>query len=141
MIFVAVTLTAVVIYWLVARPTVLADRFVAAVSQGDYKTAKSLLSDKRFWAFHRNPGNHIAVDRIYAEVLPRDWSDIHACRRRVIFLVAYHEDTLGRHIEWAETSDVIAGINGLKPENFHRSSIGSEFDEQRVDRLEPTLPP
>jgi hypothetical protein len=123
LVFVAFTLVAVAIYWLVARPTILANRFVAAITERDYELAMSLLTNKTLWVFDHGPGRTAVVDRIYTEVLPREPTDIWTCRRRIIFRVACHDDTEGRHVEWTEDTDIVARPIGLVASEFPRKAM------------------
>ena len=123
LVFVSVTLVAVAIYWLVARPTILANRFVAAITERDYESAMSLLTNKTLWVFDHGPGRTAVVDRIYTEVLPRESTDIWMCRRRIIFRVAYHDDTEDRHVEWTEDTDIVARPIGLVASEFPRKAM------------------
>src|SRR6187401_1161925 len=93
MVFVALTLTAIVVYTLLVRPTALANRFVSAVKHGDYETAKSLSNDRWIWDFHYGDSRAVCVDRVEADLLPQEWHDIWSCQRRITFQVAYREDT------------------------------------------------
>jgi hypothetical protein len=109
-------------YLLFARPTVLAERFVAAVEARDDRLAESMLIQQGFRsgtnlvAYYTSPSPNpkIKMVRIYAEVLPRAWNDIWSFQRRLIFRVAFHDDTGGRHIEWAEDTRLVAGFRGLR---------------------------
>jgi hypothetical protein len=105
-----------------ARPTVIAERFVAAVKARDFRVAELLLKPQRFRsganliAYYMSPSAEPTTKAvlIYAEVLPREWSDIWSFQRRVIFRVAFHDDTDGRHIEWAEDTRLVAGFDGVR---------------------------
>ena len=108
--FVVTTLLAAALYWFVARPTILAHRFAAAVNKRDYETAKPLLPD--FWLFSAQPDN--SIDLVFVEVLPREWSDIWNSQRRLILRLGRHQNAEGRHVEWTEDTDVVAHINGLE---------------------------
>lgn len=123
LVFVIATLSALALYWLVARPTILANRFVAAITAHDYELAMSLLTSKTVWVFDHGPGRTAVVDRIYTEVLPRDLTDIWKFRRRIIFRVAYHDDTEARHVEWTEDTDILARPIGLIASEFPRKAM------------------
>jgi hypothetical protein len=109
-------------YLVFARPTVIAERFVAAVKARDFRVAELLLKPQRFRsganliAYYMSPSAEPTTKAvlIYAEVLPREWSDIWSFQRRVIFRVAFHDDTDGRHIEWAEDTRLVAGFDGVR---------------------------
>ena len=112
---VLIAAAATLCYVLFVRPTVLAHRFVDAVKGGDYETAKSLLldEDKNVWVFRRSQAA-ISLDRLYAEVLPHEWSDIWRLRRRLLLRPSFHEDSDSRHIEWTEDLDLVSHIHGLQ---------------------------
>jgi hypothetical protein len=110
-------------YLLIARPTILANRFVLAIMAHDYELATSLLTNKSLWMFDHRLERTAVVDRIYTEVLPREWKDIWMCRRRIIFRVAYHDDTEARHVEWTEDTDLVARPNGLVASEFPRKAM------------------
>jgi hypothetical protein len=113
---------AVVCYVLLARPTLMAERFASAVNNRDYGAAHSLLRDQRFWrrsSFFAiyTPQSATPTSKtvlIYAEVLPREWSDIWSFQRRLIFRVALVDDNDGRHVEWTEDTEMVAHIDGLE---------------------------
>jgi hypothetical protein len=132
-----VAVVGVAIYLLYVRPTQLAERFVAAVEQSDVAAAMALLSEQDRWIFTQAGDLAAAIDRVYAEVLPREWPDIWACQRRVIYRVAYHEDTEGRYIHWTHDTDVVAGVSGLrvidKPARFARQSRVNPGEPAQVD--------
>lgn len=114
LVFVAATLVAIALYWFIVRPTATANRFTTAVSKHDYSTARSLLHDD-FWVFEPQPKSIAeSIDLVYAEVLPREWSDIWRCQRRIILRVGRHADGIRRHVEWTEDTDVVAHINSLE---------------------------
>jgi hypothetical protein len=121
--FVVLTGSALALYWLVARPTILANRFVDAITGHDYESAMSLLTNRTLWVFDHGPERTAVVDRIYTEVLPRETTDVWMCRRRIIFRVAYHDDTEARHVEWTEDTDIIARSNGLVVSDFPRKAM------------------
>jgi hypothetical protein len=111
---VLVAALATLCYVLFVRPTVMAYRFVEAIEQRDYSAAKVLL--------HSNRPNRItppledteSINFAYAEVLPREWSDIWALQRRLILRIRRQDDDDGRHIEWTEDWDVVARVNRLE---------------------------
>jgi hypothetical protein len=111
--FIAVTLSAAMLYWCVARPTILANRFVSAVNNRDFQSARKLLPD--FWPFNMRP-EAPPLDMIYAEVFPREWTDLQMFQRRLIVRVGRHHDTRGQHVEWAEDTDIVARPQGLEIE-------------------------
>jgi hypothetical protein len=114
LVFVAATLVAIALYWFIVRPTAMANLFTTAVRERDYATARSLLHDD-FWALLPQPKSLTeSIDLVYAEVLPREWSDIWHCQRRIILRVGRHADGIGRHVEWTEDTDVVAHINSLE---------------------------
>src|SRR5438309_11397074 len=123
LLFVLITMLAIALYWFVDRPTLLANRFVAAITARDYELAMSLLTNKTLWVFDHGPQRTAVIDRIYTEVLPREWKDIWMCRRRIIFRVAYHDDTEARHVEWTEDTDIVARPTGLVASEFPRKAM------------------
>lgn len=114
-------LSAFAMYWCVARPTILANRFATAINGRDFKSAKTLLPD--FWLFNRRP-NSPPLDLVYAEVFPREWTDLHMFQRRIIVRVARHRDNHGQHVEWTEDTDIVVRPQGLKIE----TPVGSGFE-------------
>src|SRR5436190_595734 len=114
LVLVIITLSALALYWFLVRPTENAYRFVAAVEAHDYETARRLLQSD-FWAFLPQPKDRTTtIDLVYAEVLPREWSDIWRCRRRLILRVNCHDDTYGRHVEWTNDNDVVSRSRGVE---------------------------
>jgi hypothetical protein len=119
LLLVVITASATLCYVLFVRPTVLAQRFVDAVNERDYQTARSLLrsdfySFRDFFAFYI-PGKRSdrSAALIYAEVLPREWGDLWSFQRRFIFRVGLQDDSDGRHIEWTEDTEMVAFIDGV----------------------------
>ncbi len=123
--FVLVTLSAVALYWFVARPSLLANRFVAAVNAHDFETAMSLFDGKATWSLNRGPQRNVVIDHVYTELIPREWSDMWNGERRIIFRVAYHEDDDGRHVEWTEDTDIIARPAGLHATGLDPKALSS----------------
>ena len=122
LLLVVVTILAATCYVLLVRPTVIAKRFVAAVNERDQVAAQSLLPSRDFWmgreflAISNPPAKEVAprLVFVYAEVLPREWNDICAFQRRIVFRAGFHDDRNGRHIEWTEDTQLVAHFNGLK---------------------------
>jgi hypothetical protein len=118
----AFAVLAAVCYLLFERPTVIAERFVAAVHQRDYATAQALLQRPHLWSGGESFALYVPRSReksartvlMYAEVLPREWSDIWRFQRRVIFRAALQDDSDGRHIEWSEDTQMVAHVGGLE---------------------------
>jgi hypothetical protein len=131
LVFFAFTLSAAVLYWCIARPTILANRFVAAVNNHDFASAKALLPD--FWLFNPRSGA-TPPDMVYAEVFPREWTDLQMFQRRIILRVGRHRDTHGQHVEWTEDTDMVARPQGLEVE----TPIG--IDVQWPDEVPKNLP-
>jgi hypothetical protein len=105
--------TATLCYVLFVRPTVLAYRFVGDIAQRDYAAAIQLLNNSPLET--PPPLNDTkSITFSYAEVLPREWSDIWSLKRRLILRVRRQDDDDGRHIEWTEDWDVVAYIHGLE---------------------------
>jgi hypothetical protein len=113
---------ATVCYVLFARPTVIAERFVTAVMGRDYRAAQSLIQYRDVRSLEVVFGVNNSLGRrsttrivlIYAEVLPREWTDLWSFQRRVIFRVALEDDSEGRHTEWTEDTRLVAGPRGLE---------------------------
>ena len=112
--FVIVTLSAVALYALFVRPTVFANRFVKSIEQRDFEDAYGLFREDPPLIAGRPilPSRSIAL--LYAEVLPREWSDIWSFQRRILFRVGFQDDSNGRHVEWTEDTEIVANIDGLR---------------------------
>jgi hypothetical protein len=114
--FVLIAGTATLCYVLFVRPTVLAYRFVNAIEQRDYATARGLLwLDNSSYGITPPLNDSESISFAYAEVLPQDWRDIWALQRRLIFRIRRRDDSGGRHIEWTRDWDVIAHVHRLEP--------------------------
>ncbi len=113
LVFALITLSAIALYCFVVRPTMLAQKFVVAVSRQDYGAAKQLMIGEATWRRIVEQHNFPAPDRIYAELVPREWQDVWRGRRRILFRVARHNDFRGAHVEWTEDTDFVAGARGL----------------------------
>jgi len=112
LIFVAIV--AVALYVFVDRPTQLANKFIAAVANKDFATARALMVDAADWERILNPPQSFPPDNIYAELMPRDWQDLSSFRRRIVLRVSRHNNHPGRYIDWTEDSEIFAGIRGLE---------------------------
>jgi hypothetical protein len=79
---VVLALLAAVCYLLLVRPTMLADRFDAAVNARDYAKAQALLRQpnagpsRKLWEFKSIAIGSRQIHFVYAEVLPREWRDL-----------------------------------------------------------------
>jgi hypothetical protein len=111
---VLVAALATLCYVLFVRPTVMAYRFVEAIEQRDYSAAKVLLHSYRPNRITPPLEDTESINFAYAEVLPREWSDIWALQRRLILRIRRQDDDDGRHIEWTEDWDVVARVNRLE---------------------------
>src|SRR4051812_25986704 len=98
--FIATSLVATTTYLLLVRPTAVAKRFVAAINKGDFAEARVLLNDQAALEFQNAADRSIDIDRVFAEVAPRDWSDIWRCRRRVTLDVQYRRESEGQRVDW-----------------------------------------
>lgn len=115
LLLVVVALLAVALYILFVRPTTVAERFVDAVNERDFDTARSLLIDQDFWLFRDDPTSvPKSVQRVYAEIVPREWSDIWSLQRRILLRVIHQDRSNGRRVDWTEDTDVVAYINGVE---------------------------
>jgi hypothetical protein len=130
LLFVIITVFAVALYWCVVRPTIIANQFVAAVNNRDFKAARQMLPD--FWIFNIRP-DAPPLDLVYAEVFPREWTDLRISQRRLIVRIARHYDKRGQHVEWTEDTDIVARPQGLQIE----TPIGINFQLPAV----PINPP
>jgi hypothetical protein len=92
----------------------LANQFVSAVVRNDYVTAKSLLTEADDWDRVVNGQNNLKADRVYAELLPREWDDVWRCQRRIVLRVARHDDRDGNYVDWTEDSDFVARPQGVE---------------------------
>jgi hypothetical protein len=100
---------------LFVRPTVVAHRFVKAIERRDYSTALGEMLKSWPYSGIRPPLNDTESIRFaYAEVLPREWSDIWALERRLILRIRRQDDRDGRHIEFTEDWDVVAHVSGME---------------------------
>jgi hypothetical protein len=134
LIFIAVTLMAVALYVLVVRPTTMANRFVKAIETRDYNAAKALLLDKNVWVFNHGPKFFSAMGFLYAEVLPRDWGDLFACRRRLIFRVGYRYTDGLYHVDSTTDAEGFAKYNGIELKEVSNQQV---TDMRSVDFKEP----
>jgi hypothetical protein len=90
-------------YWWIARPTIVAQRFAAAVNDGDFDSAAAMCDDVGKWRrlvksmwYHPYLSsaflwpNHLAerpresMVRQEVELLPRTWADLRQGQRRVL---------------------------------------------------------
>jgi hypothetical protein len=112
---VLIAATAALCYVLFVRPTVVAHRFVKTIERRDYSTALGALLKSWPYSGIRPPLNDTeSISFAYAEVLPREWSDIWSLQRRLILRIRRQDDRDGRHIEFTEDWDVVAYVNKLE---------------------------
>jgi hypothetical protein len=114
MLFVGIAIVAAILYALVARPTMHAQSFVAAIAQQDYGRAGTMLLRHSDWVRVVRPLNSEKADRIYAELQPREWADVWNCRRRIRVTVSRHSEKSGGYADWTEDSELVAGPRGLE---------------------------
>jgi hypothetical protein len=114
LVLVAFALLSVLLYVLIIRPTTLANRFVDAVGRRDYDAAQALMSNAGEWDGVVNPPQVFKADRVYAELMPREWEDVWSCERRIVLRVARHNDRNENYVDWTEDTDVVAHPHGLK---------------------------
>jgi hypothetical protein len=107
--FVITAVLAVTLYILFVRPTLIANRFVARIMSRDYPTVNSLLVSHEMPGLDDETGT---VEKIYAEVLPREWEDICKCQRKIVVRFIHHQDEGGRRVDWTSDIDLVAGFNG-----------------------------
>jgi hypothetical protein len=123
-VLVAATVCAVLLYLGVARPTMLANRLVAAANAQDMDAVDALVAEKD-WREEDEGGlprdRATRRDHIYADLFPRDWSDWLGCRRRIVLRIARHRDTNGQHVEWTQDIDFVSSATGIRvsPPDHH----------------------
>jgi|tagenome__1003787_1003787.scaffolds.fasta_scaffold20760893_1 hypothetical protein len=110
---VATAFVAIGTYWFVVRPSMIANRFVIAMTKEDYETAQSMYIDKEIWPLAQGP-HSATVDNIYAELLPREWGDIWRGRRRILLTYHYQDVKDGRQVDWTTASDLVAKPYGIE---------------------------
>lgn len=110
------TLAAVSLYVFIVRPTQLANRFVAAIQGENFTAAHELLGEDD-WRISKVEGQLQdrvgAIDRVFIEVFPCEWSDVVACRRRLLLRTARHDETDGRYVDWTDDTEITAGVCGV----------------------------
>jgi hypothetical protein len=114
---IAFAILSIALYVTTVRPTALAERLVAAAERGDFATINSLLDDEeyRIWLSDGKLTDIVGpIDRIYVEIMERDWSDWWGCRRRMIFRTARHTNDQGHYVDWTEDDQAVAHITGLE---------------------------
>jgi hypothetical protein len=114
LLLVAFGIFAVLLYVFIVRPTVIAEKFIVAVSRQDFDAAKVLVKGEYSWRRLVEQANLPQPDHVYADLIPREWQDIWRGRRRIVLRVARHNDYRGGHVEWTEDTEIIAGIRGLR---------------------------
>ncbi len=115
-ILIATATLSILLYLFVVRPTILANRFVAAVNTQDMDAVDAFLADKN-WREEEYSGltrdAARRTDHIYADLFPRDWGDWLGCRRRIVVRIARHFDRKGQHTEWTEDIDLVSRATGI----------------------------
>jgi hypothetical protein len=104
----------VLLYFLVARPTVIAKQFVAAEERGDYEAAEALsTADPNFltYSISKLPQPVTAV----VELAPRTWRDVIHRRRVITVGVASTEKVPRKDFHRGRSFQVVAGMFGIKP--------------------------
>ena len=109
-----IALVSVALYVFIVRPSVFANRFVAAIGEQDFDTAQRLLVNEREWRRVVDPNTSGMPDRIYAELMPREWQDVLRAQRRIVLRLSRHNNFRGNYVDWTEDFDVAAGPRGLR---------------------------
>lgn len=116
-ILVVIALSAGALYYGCVRPTMVAQRFVAAVMRRDYAAASRLAGDERWQAVVHPNGSR--ADWLYAELVPRESADWWRCERHVLLRISRHSDLDGGYRDWTEDNDVVVGPAGVRmPEQW-----------------------
>jgi len=109
-----IALVSVALYVFIVRPSAFANRFVAAIGEQDFDTAQRLLMNEREWRRVVNPDVSGMPDRIYAELMPREWQDVLRAQRRIVLRLSRHNNFRGNYVDWTEDFDVAARPRGLQ---------------------------
>lgn len=132
-ILVVVALVAGTIYFGCVRPTMVAERFVAAVMRRDFVAASQLAGDDRWQAVVQPNGSR--ADWVYAELVPRERTDWWRCERHIILRVSRHSDHDGGYRDWTEDTDVVAGPAGVRiPEQWRTINFAGPVPAPTIDR-------
>lgn len=117
MFLIAFTVATVALYVTVVRPDKMADRFVVAAMQQNNEAVERLMSDEQStveWNHAVGREQSSKLDRVYAEVLPREWQDLWRAQRRIILRTARHSNQNSNFVDWTEDTDVVAAVRGLQ---------------------------
>ena len=107
-------LVSVALYVFIVRPSVFANRFVAAIGEQDFDAARGLLVNERDWRRVVDPKTSGMPDRIYADLMPREWQDVLRAQRRIVLRLSRHNNFRGNFVDWTEDFDVTARPRGLQ---------------------------
>lgn len=130
-----IALVSVALYVFVVRPSAFANRFVAAIGEQDFDTARGLLVNERDWRRVVDPDTSGMPDRIYAELMPREWQDVLRAQRRIVLRLSRHNNFRGNFVDWTEDFDVTARPRGLEimvPANMN-------FNWPKVHEAQPAV--
>lgn len=128
-------LVSVALYVFIVRPSVIANRFVAAIGQKDFEAAQGLLVNEREWRRVVDPDVSGMPDRIYAELMTREWQDVLRAQRRIVLRLSRHNNFRGNFVDWTEDFDVTARPRGLEimvPANMN-------FNWPKVHEAQPAV--
>ena len=128
-------LVSVALYVFIVRPSVFANRFVAAIGEQDFDAARGLLVNERDWRRVVDPKTSGMPDRIYADLMPREWQDVLRAQRRIVLRLSRHNNFRGNFVDWTEDFDVTARPRGLQimvPANMN-------FNWPKVHEAQPAI--
>ncbi len=118
-----IAIVSIALYVFVDRPTQLANKFTAAVANKDFATARALMVDPAAWDCILHPPQSFEPDNVYVDLMPRDWRDVCAVRRRIALRVSRHNNHPGRYIDWTEDNEIVARIRGLEPDTSNNLNL------------------
>jgi hypothetical protein len=113
-----VSATSAAFYWWFVRPTVIAQRFVAAVEAKDFSRAESFCSESNceFLTPHISDARSTEVA---VKILPRRWSDIYHGRRLMSLRVVPGEPRPGTNDFVGCQANLVATASGLQPPKMY----------------------
>ena len=98
----------------VARPTMLANQFVAAIESKDLAAARAMTVDGSAWDQMMDPPKSTKALLLTTQLRPREWRDLLSGQRRILLIAERQIMHHGAKVGWAEGVDVVAHPTGIE---------------------------
>jgi hypothetical protein len=130
MLLILTAVAAAVCYWWVARPTIVANRFIAAYNASDSATIDQMWVGPPPTDFQYYVSGHVQPKfRLVPELLPRSFHDVRTATRRIAFHWTFDGGPVRLDLNVVTPLPVIAGPRGIhSPAATDDDEFGVEFN-------------